>query len=67
MNCIFCHAKMVLATESRGFRTYRCSRGCADYQYEEINARAAAPTISPGTLQNIPAVIGVFAQTAAMT
>ena len=52
MNCGYCHSKRVLATESRGFRTYRCKRGCSDYQHEEINARPAEPTISSGISLN---------------
>ena len=52
MRCQYCHAPMVLATESRGFRTYRCKRGCTDYRHEEIPARPAAPTISAGIIQS---------------
>jgi len=33
-NCL-CGAKMVLASNSRGFETFRCSRGCNFYQYDE--------------------------------
>jgi aerobic-type carbon monoxide dehydrogenase small subunit (CoxS/CutS family) len=30
-----CGAKMVLATNDRGYETYRCSRGCSFYQHDE--------------------------------
>ena len=64
MRCQYCHAPMVLATESRGFRTYRCKRGCTDYRHEEIPARPAAPTISAGITQNGPGANDASAQTA---
>ena len=67
MVCIFCHAKMVLATESRGFKTYRCSRGCADYQYEEIGVLAAEPTTSNGITPVGQTETGASAQIAVTT
>ena len=36
MTCLFCHAPMILATESRGYQTYRCKRGCDYHLYQEI-------------------------------
>lgn len=67
MRCFFCNAPLVLATESRGLKTYRCSRGCDDYQYEEIGAQAAEPTILPGTIPGTHQESGQSAQTVAMT
>ena len=64
MTCLFCQAPMVLATESRGFRTYRCKRGCSDYRHEEIAVRAAEPVILPGITQNGPGANDASAQTA---
>ena len=58
---------MIVATQSRGLVTYRCSKGCTDYQFEDKTAHLAEPTILPGMSQNIPAATGVSAQTAAMT
>lgn len=37
-NCL-CGAKMVLASNSRGFETFRCSRGCNFYQYDETKQK----------------------------
>ena len=36
MTCLFCQAPMILATESRGYQTYRCKRGCDYHLYQEI-------------------------------
>ena len=33
-NCL-CGAKMTIASVNRGYETYRCSRGCNFYQYDE--------------------------------
>lgn len=67
MTCLFCQSPMKIETSSRGITTYGCSKGCTNYQYEEINAQVAEPIISPGILQNIPAATGASAPTAAMT
>lgn len=50
MTCIFCHAPMILATESRGYKTYRCKRGCDYHLHQEI--APAADANSNGTTQN---------------
>ena len=39
MTCIFCQAKMILATESRGYKTYRCKRGCDYHVHIEIDMK----------------------------
>ena len=38
MNCHLCQSPMSLATESRGYKTYRCRKGCNYYQYIEMTA-----------------------------
>ena len=50
MTCLFCHAQMTLATESRGYKTYRCKRGCDYHLHQEI--AQTAPESYPGTQQN---------------
>lgn len=67
MTCIFCQAPMKVESSSRGITTYGCSRGCSDYQYEEKDARAAAPVILNGTLPVGLQGSGACALTAAMT
>lgn len=42
--CEDCGSPMVLATESRGYQTYRCKRGCSCYKFVEI---PVAPTAKP--------------------
>ena len=37
--CIYCNKPMVLATESRGYRTYRCKMGCPCYRSVEMSAQ----------------------------
>lgn len=48
MTCLFCQAPMILATESRGYKTYRCKRGCEYHLHQEIVP--AAVTNSTGTI-----------------
>lgn len=67
MNCRYCSAPMVLATESRGLKTRRCSRGCDEYRYEEIAVQDAEPITCVGTIPSTHQESGQFAQTAAMT
>ena len=67
MSCPICGADMVLATESRGLKTERCSRGCDRYQYEETNvAPLANRTILTGILRNTQTGTDVSVQIVAM-
>lgn len=63
MTCLFCQAKMILATESRGYKTYRCKRGCDYHVHQEI-----APAVdknSNGMKQSGPEADNAFAPIAA--
>lgn len=67
MSCPICGAKMVLATESRGLKTERCSQGCDRYQFEETDvAPLVNKTILTGILRNTQTGTDVSVQIVAM-
>lgn len=67
MSCPICGADMVLATESRGLKTERCSRGCDRYQYEETDTvHHATKTTLTGILRNTQTGTDVSVQIVAM-
>lgn len=67
MSCPICGADMVLATESRGLKTERCSRGCDRYQFEETDVVPLVnKTILTGILRNTQTGTDVSVQIVAM-
>lgn len=67
MTCLFCQSPMKIESSSRGITTYGCSRGCSDYQYEEIIAPVAAQTTCAGTILSGPTGNGASAPIVATT
>lgn len=61
--CIYCNKPMVIATESRGYRTLRCSRGCQCYRSIEIAVlkpeTASSADVAKNLMNSQPVVVTV--------